>query len=39
MAGRDLTLAPRSEGIRDKQSAKGVVEFDLAQIKERFDQI
>lgn len=38
MAGRDLTLAPRSEGIRDKQSAKGVVEFDLAQIKERFDQ-
>ena len=38
MASRDLTLAPRVEGIRDKQFAKGVVEFDLVQIKEHFDQ-
>ncbi len=38
MVCRDLTLAPRVEDIRDKQSVQVVVEFDLAQIKERFDQ-
>lgn len=38
MAGRDLTLTPRAENIRDKQCVSSVVEFDLAQIKEHFDQ-
>ena len=37
MAGRDLTLTPRAEDIRDKQPVAPVIEFDLAQIKERFD--
>ena len=37
MAGRDLTLTPRVEDIRDKQPGVSVIEFDLAQIKERFD--
>ena len=37
MAGRDLTLTPRVEDIRDKQPVVSVIEFDLAQIKERFD--
>ena len=38
MAGRDLTLTPRNEAVRDKQPTVSVVEFDLAQIKERFDK-
>lgn len=37
MASRDLTLTPRAEDIRDKQPVVSVIEFDLAQIKERFD--
>ena len=37
MAVRDLTLTPRVEDIRDKQPGVSVIEFDLAQIKERFD--
>ena len=38
MAGRDLTLTPRVEDVRDKQLVATVVEFDLAQIKQRFDE-
>lgn len=37
MAGRDLTLTPRTEDVRDKQATVSVIEFDLVQIKERFD--
>lgn len=38
MGVRDLTLSPRIEEIRNKkQPSSPVVEFDLKQIKERFD--
>ena len=35
MAGRDLSLTPRVEAVRDKQPVEIVVEFDLVQIKRR----
>lgn len=37
MAGRDLSLTPRVEAVRDKQPVEIIVEFDLVQIKQRFD--
>ncbi len=38
MAGRDLSLTPRVEAVRDKQPVQVAVKFDLVQIKEHFDQ-
>lgn len=38
MANRDLTLTPRTEEVRDKQTITPVIEFDLTQIKQRFDE-
>ena len=37
MTPRDLTLNQRVEDVRDKQPVPSIVEFDLEQIKERFD--
>ena len=37
MSDRNLSLTPRVEAVRDKQPVEVVVEFDLTQIKQRFD--